>query len=142
MWLGRAKLEPQLFFNVSGKFCGTILGRFWEAEMRSRRRRTAQNGAKTAQDGARRPKMVLRRPKMAPSGCCKRPKKGDRRIDYEDAQTVDGRATVIVLNCFIMFFALQKIPNCVSVVGRAQRASERASERSERSERSDVDDPE
>ena len=49
--LGRAKLEPQQFFNVSGKLCGTILGRFWQAEMRSRRR---QDCPKWRQDGTRR----------------------------------------------------------------------------------------
>ena len=64
--------------------------------------KTAQNGVKTIQDG---PKRLF-----------KEDQKGDRRVDYGDAKTADGRAAVIAFFIgFIMFFALQEIPNWARV---------------------------
>ena len=70
---------------------------------RSRRYKTAQDGVKTAHDGP------------------KRPKKSDRRVDYGDAQAVDGRAiVVVVLNLFYNVFRSPGDPSAASE--RAKRA--------------------
>ena len=96
----------------------------------------SRDACKTASrlHGARRPKMVLRRLKMAPSGCSKKPKKADRKIDSGDAQTVDGRAIVVVdLSLFYNVFRSPEDPK-LCFRRRASGASERA-KRAKRAER-------
>ena len=79
-----------------------------------RRCKTAQDGVKTAHDGP------------------KRPNKSDRRVDYGDAQTVDGRAiAVVVFNLFHNVFSLSR--RSQTVLPSLGERSERASEASEAS---------
>ena len=78
-----------------------------------RRCKTAQDGVKTAHDGP------------------KRPNKSDRRVDYGDAQTVDGRAiVVVVLNLFLNVFRSPGDPKLCF-----RRWASAASERAKRAER-------
>ena len=98
--------------------------------MRARRR---QDCPKWRQDGLRRCKTAQDGVKTAHIGP-KRPRKSDRRVDYGDAQTVDGRAiVVVVLNLFHDVF---RSPGDPKLCFRrwASAASERA-KRAKRAER-------